>query len=405
MSIFSPRRRLSPRATFLAMALSFALLTTGGTLPIPLYTLWGDELGFAASTTTWIFAIYVLGTLIALVVAGGLSDQLGRRPLIIASVLVTIVATVLFLIGGSVAVLLIARLLSGIGVGLITSAVTAGLSESYEGASASTPQIVSTVANMGGLGLGPLLAGVFAQYLPLPTQLVFIVFLALVLVSAAFAFALPETNEKADPSRFRARLNVGVPRAALGVYARAAFAVVPTFTLLGLFSSLTPRFIAQSLEVHNLAVAGLATFVLFEIGVLAQLLGRGFAPRTIVLAGLPILIASLALVLVGFETEAFATFAAGTVLGGFGAGLTFSGGLRAVGSSVPHAFHARSVATYFVAAQGALAVPVLTIGGLSAILPLEIATRIVLLFVIALAAVALIVNLIPVRAADRKVEP
>ncbi|MBO3663147.1 MFS transporter [Microbacterium stercoris] len=395
-----PRARLGRRGAFLAMALTFALLTTGGTLPIPLYTLWGAELGFDASVTTWIFAIYVLGTLLALVVAGGLSDQVGRRPLIIASVLITVASAVLFLIGGSVAVLLIARLLSGIGVGLITSAVTAGLAEAYEGENTATPQVVSTVANMGGLGLGPLLAGVFAQYLVMPTMLVFIVFLALTVIATVFALLLPETNRTADPSRLRARLNIGVPRSALGVYVRAAFAVVPTFTLLGLFSSLTPRFIAQSLDVHNLAVAGLATFVLFEIGVIAQLLGRRFAPRVIVLVGLPILIASLALVLIGFETEQLAIFAIGTVLGGFGAGLTFSGGLRAVGSAVPHALHARSVATYFVAAQGALAVPILTIGGLAAILPLQIATRIVLLAVIALAAVALIVNLVPARRTD-----
>jgi MFS family permease len=386
-----------PRASFVAMALSFALLTTGGTLPIPLYTLWGKELGFGADTTTWIFAAYVLGTLAALVLVGGLSDQIGRRPLIITAVLLTVVAGTLFLIGGSVTMLLIARFISGVGVGIITSAVTAALSESYTGPNPATPQVISTVVNMGGLGFGPLLAGVFAQYLPQPTELVFIVFIALTLGAAIVAFLLPETNDAADPARFRFRPNIGVPRNTLGIYARAAIAVFPTFTLLGLFSSLTPRFIAGSLGIHNLAVAGLATFVLFEVGVIAQLIGRPHRPRTLVLLGLPILILSLALVLGGFENTNFLLFAVGTVLGGFGAGLTFSGGLRSVGSSVPHDRHAKAVATYFVAAQGALAVPVLTIGALSAAYPLELATRIVLIVVIAFAVIAMIVNLIPVR--------
>ncbi|MFJ9624010.1 MFS transporter [Streptomyces sp. NPDC101181] len=387
--------RLGHRASFLAMALSFGLLTTGGTLPIPLYRLWGDEIGFGVDTTTWLFAVYVVGTLLALVLAGGLSDQIGRRPLVVSALLITVVSAVLFLTGGSVAVLLAARFTSGIGVGLITSAVTAGLSEVYQGPSPATPQVVSTIVNMGGLGLGPLMAGLFAEYLARPTELVFLVFLVLTLAATAVALLLPETNADADPRHWRPRLTIGVPRSALGVYVRAAFAVVPTFTLLGLFSSLTPRFIADSLHIHNPAIAGLATFVLFEIGVVAQLLGRRRRPVTLVRAGLPVLIASLVLVLVGFESESVPLFAAGTVLGGFGAGFTFSGGLRCVGTAVTHEHHAKAVATYFVAAQAALAVPVLTIGALTHVTSLQSATRLVVLVAVVLAAIALAVNLRP----------
>ena len=57
-------RQVGYGASFAIIAATFALLTTGGTLPIPLYSVWGDALGFGAQTTTWIFAIYVLGTLV-----------------------------------------------------------------------------------------------------------------------------------------------------------------------------------------------------------------------------------------------------------------------------------------------------------------------------------------------------
>ncbi len=392
MTYLSRKTRMGSRGAFVTMALSFALLTTGGTLPIPLYTLWGKELGFGAETTTWVFAFYVFGTLLALIFTGGLSDQLGRRPLILTALVLTVISTALFLIGSSVELLLIARFVSGLGVGIITAAATAGLSEAYQGSSEATPQVVSTVANMGGLGLGPLLAGLFAQYLPSPTELIFIVFLILTGIASVAALLLPETNSAADRSLFKFRLNVGVPRSALPVYIRAAFAVFPTFTLLGLFSSLTPRFISQTLGLHNLAIAGLATFVLFEIGVVAQLVARRYRPRTLVLVGLPMLIVSLVLVIIGFETVNLTVFALGTVIGGFGSGLTFSGSLRSVGSAVPHEYHAKSIATYFVAAQSALAVPVLTIGALTTPLGLGIATRIVLIGVIILATFALVVN-------------
>lgn len=380
-------------ASFAIIAATFALLTTGGTLPIPLYTLWGADFGFGAETTTWVFAIYVLGTLLALVFFGGLSDQIGRRPLAIAALVLTIASTASFIFAANVPMLLAGRLLSGVGVGLITSAATAALSELHKGQNKAFPAMISTAANMGGLGLGPLAAGLFAQYLPAPTVLVFTVFLALVAAVTVLTFFVPETHPRSPGRKISWAPRVGVPAQARTVYWKSAVAVVPTFTLLGLFSSLTPRFIAETLQVHNLAVAGLATFILFETGVTAQLLFRSRPARKNLLTGLPLLIAALALVLAGFLAGNIILFGAGTVIGGFGAGLAFMGGLGQLTGAVPHESHAKSVAAYFIAAQSGLAVPVLSIGALTGPLGLTGATAAVIGAVIALAAIAWAINL------------
>ncbi|TDK26491.1 MFS transporter [Arthrobacter crusticola] len=379
-------------ASFAIIATTFALLTTGGTLPIPLYTLWGEYFGFGAETTTWVFAVYVLGTLLALIFFGGLSDQVGRRPLAFAALALTITSTLFFLFAANVPMLLAGRFLSGIGVGLMTSAATAALAELYRGSNKAFPSMISTAANMGGLGLGPLVAGVFAQYLPAPTALVFIVFGTLVALVFLLTFFVPETHPRTAGRKINWAPRVGAPRPALGIYGKSAIAVVPTFTLLGLFSSLTPRFIAQTLDVHNLAIAGLATFILFEIGVIAQLVFRGKEPRWSILRGLPLLIAALALVLTGFLTGNLGVFGLGTVIGGIGAGLTFMGGLGQLARAVPHESHAKSVAAYFIAAQSGLAIPVLSIGALTGPLGLTTATTLVIAVVMVLAAVAWIVN-------------
>jgi MFS family permease len=380
------------KASFAIIATTFALLTTGGTLPIPLYTLWGADFGFGAETTTSVFAVYVLGTLLALIFFGGLSDQVGRRPLAFAALTLTILSTLFFLFAANVPMLLAGRFLSGFGVGLMTSAATAALAELYRGTNKAFPSMISTAANMGGLGFGSLLAGIFAQYLPAPTVLIFIVFGALVALVFLLTFFVPETHPRPAGTRINWAPRVGVPRSARGIYGRSAIAVVPTFTLLGLFSSLTPRFIAETLDVHNLALAGLATFILFEIGVGAQLVFRSKAPRWSILRGLPLLIAALALVLTGFLTANLVVFALGTVLGGFGAGLTFMGGLGQLARAVPHESHAKSVAAYFIAAQSGLAIPVLSIGALAGPLGLTTATTLVIVVVMLLAATAWIIN-------------
>src|SRR3954447_18595977 len=196
----NPDARRAPRlghgASFAIIAATFALLTTGGTLPIPLYTLWGADFGFGAATTTWVFAIYVVGTLLALIFFGGLSDQVGRRPLALAALIVTVLSTLFFIFAANVPMLLTARFISGVGVGLITSAATAALAEVYQGQTKAIPSMVSTAANMGGLGLGPLVAGLVAEYLGAPTTLVFVFFLGLVVAVPLLTLFVPEPHPR-----------------------------------------------------------------------------------------------------------------------------------------------------------------------------------------------------------------
>lgn len=383
------------RLPFALTALTFGLLTTGGTIPIPLYALWSKDFGFGPETITWIFAIYVVGTLLALVFFGGLSDQLGRKPLAVAALAITVVSTLLFVVAANVPMLLIARFLSGVGVGLVTSAATAALAELYAGENAAYPAMVSTLANMGGLGLGPLAAGIFAEYLPSPARLIFVVFgVAVLIITVAYLVAVPESNPRPPDLTVSWAPRVGVPVTALGVYLRSAAAVFPTFTLLGLFSSLTPKFLSQSLGVPNLAVAGLATFVLFEVGVVAQLVAHRLSHHRSILLGLPLLIVALGAVLAGIRLANLPLFGLGTVVGGVGAGLAFVGGLGQLSEAVPHEVHAKAVAAYFIAAQAGLAIPVVAIGMLTRAMSLGDAATLVVGFVLALAALALVVNLV-----------
>jgi MFS family permease len=388
--------------SFAIIAATFALLTIGGTLPTPLYTLWGDQFAFGAQTTTWIFASYVLGTLVALVLAGGLSDQIGRRPLAIAALVLAGVSTAFFIFAGNVPMLLAGRFISGIAVGLITSAATAALAEFYRGENKAFPSMISTAANMGGLGLGPLIAGVFAQQLPAPTQLVFVMYIIMIALVLVLTFFVPETHPRIPGTRINWVPRVGVPREAVSVYWRSAIAVFPTFTLLALFSSLTPRFLGGTLHIENHIVAGLATFVLFEIGVAAQLVFRSRLPRWSILRGLPLLIIALALVLAGFLSANLALFIAGTIVGGLGSGLTFIGSLGQLSRAVPHDSHAKSVAAYFIAAQLGLALPILSIGILSDVIGLNQSTSAVVGAVMILAAVAWLINF---RAGRMKTSP
>jgi MFS family permease len=137
-------------ATIFVTAMAFS------TIPTPLYSLYQARDGFS----TIVFAVYVLGVLTSLLLAGHVSDWMGRKNVLIAALLLEVVAAMLFLAAPALPVLIVARFVTGLGVGMLTATATAHLHELHTahrpGASSQRFEVVSTAANIGGLGLGPL---------------------------------------------------------------------------------------------------------------------------------------------------------------------------------------------------------------------------------------------------------
>ena len=79
------------------------------------------------------FALYAVALLASLLVTGQLSDHVGRRPVVLASIVVQIGSMVCFIAANSVAVLIAARVLSGLATGCAVSALSAYLTELADG--------------------------------------------------------------------------------------------------------------------------------------------------------------------------------------------------------------------------------------------------------------------------------
>lgn len=378
-------------AGFWAVAGVYALAMLGGTLPIPLYSFWGSRLGFGAFTTTVLFAVYAVGTALALVLLGSLSDRVGRRPVLFAAVLTAAASTALFLIAGSVEVLLAARLLSGLATGMATATATAALDELAGPERARHVPVVSTAANMGGLGLGVVAAGLFARFVPGPTHTVFWVYLA-ALVPALVAVALTRetVHEPGRPVLSVRRPTLPPNPADRRPFLAAAALVLAAFAVTGLFSSLVPSFLGR-LGVTDPALVGAEVGLLFAVALAVQvatsarwLRGPWAAPGALV-AGVVVFEA-------GVLAGSLPAFLAGTLLSGAGFGLAFSRGLTLTQRLADPERRADLLATYFLAAYTGSVVPTLALGGLTQVLAPNIAALCLGAAVIATTATALILN-------------
>ena len=173
-------RHLSPAASFYLLASITVSFLAGSAAPTPLYPLYQAMWGFSPVTLTVIFGVYALAVLAALLVAGRLSDHLGRRPVLIVAAVAQVVVMLMFATAASVTGLVVARVVQGITTGAAIGAVGAAMIDldKYRG------PIANAVVPPLGTALGCLIGGIFLQFLPGPTHLVFAV-LAAVFVKLA----------------------------------------------------------------------------------------------------------------------------------------------------------------------------------------------------------------------------
>ena len=355
----------APRqVAFWLLALVLGVTMLGTTLPTPLYVIYQGRWHFSAAMVTVTFAVYAVAVIATLLLAGRSSDQAGRRPVLAAALGASALSTITFILAPAVAALIAARIVSGLSAGLMTGTATAALTELIPDSDHRRASLVATAANMGGLGLGPLLAGLLAQYAPHPTTLVFEVYLALLAVAALVVLFVPETvGVRTRPAlRFT---GLGIPDRGRDEFIAAGVAAFAAFALLGLFSSLVPGFIAGQLHQGSHAVQGTVVFGIFAVGTATQvMLSRSSGPR-VVLAGLGLFLAALGLIAAALASSGIALFLAGTVAGGVAVGAIFLGSLGTANRLAPAGRRGQAISAFFVACYAGLSIPVVGVGVLS----------------------------------------
>jgi predicted MFS family arabinose efflux permease len=340
------------------------VMMLGGTLPVPLYILYTKQMGFGPLGVTVVFVAYVAGTLFVLLGLGDLSDHTGRRLVLAIAVACAAASTGLFLAASSIGWLIAARIVSGTGTGFATGTATAALAELQPRGDRPRAAVTATGANMTGLSLGPLAAGLFAEYVPMPTKSVFWAYLAVcALAFVAIAF-IPETVRHPD-RRVSLRPDLGSLPGRRAVMVGACLGVFAAFSVLGQFSSLVPTFLHGILGVRNLGLIGGGSFLIFIIAAVSQAVSARQPSRRAMTTGLPLLLVCLALLESALFTKVLALFIVATIAGGVAVGFIFRGGLSELNRLAEPKSRAAVVSTFFVAAYVGMGLPALLIGLIS----------------------------------------
>ena len=354
------------RLGFWMIALAFLIAMAFGTVPAPLYPLYQANGGFSTLLITVIFAVYAVGVVASLLLAGHVSDWMGRKQILIPALGLELVAAAIFLTSQSLPWLIVARLITGLGVGMLTATATAHLHELHTrhrpDASSQRFEAVSTAANIGGLGVGSLVAGVLAQYVDAPLRTPYLIFAGLLLLSIVAVMLTPETvEEKLVRPAYRPQ-RISADHGDRPGYIVAATAGFASFAVFGVFTSVAPGFVVGVLQHQSPALAGLVVFAVFGPAAAAQTLTSRMRPDTKLGTGLAAQGLGLVVLTVGMHATNLPAFLVGGAITGVGAGMLFKAAVGAVATMAAPEMRGEALAGLFLISYLGLSLPAVGIG-------------------------------------------
>jgi predicted MFS family arabinose efflux permease len=389
-----PSRSVLPRpVAFAGYAATLVSLYLASGAPTPLLIVWQAEWGFPDSLVALAFAIYAFTFLAALLIGGSLSDYLGRKPVIVASLLVALGSIAMFMLAPSIEWVIAARAVQGLAVGVVTAAYTAALVELATPGTRTGP-VVAAAAPVGGLGLGALLGGVAVELFDRNAdEVLFAVVVVLLVLGLVLTALAPETRHRV-PGVARSLLpNVVVPATARSFFVRMLPILVAAWATGSLFLGLAPTVVHGLLHVESGLIDGITGSIHgLSVCLGSIVFGRVAVPRAL-RGGAAALVVGVGLIVAGVATGQIALVWVGGLIEALGFGAAFGAIFRGIAPLAPEEHRAGTFAAVYVAAYLALGIPATVAGQLIAPLGLEPVIIGWTSLIVVLAAIGLVIQL------------
>lgn len=317
------RRRIGGLLLLMSITISFL---AGSVAPTPLYQRYSLEWHGTALTTTEAFGVYALAVLGGLLVLGELSNHLGRRPILLGALALQGIALVLFATAGSYEPLFLGRILQGIAAGAALGTIGAAMIELHR----EHGTTASSAAPGLGTGIGALVSGLAAAYLPWPTHLIYLALIGVFILQAVGVMRLIEANPTRPGAVTSLRPTIAVPGSARRAFAAAAPALLAFWALAGFYGSLGPALVRSLAPGSSVALGSITLFVMAVTASVAAYLQRRREARLQLLIGVAGLVVGSVGAIAAIEGGSIWGLLAATLFSGYGFGLGLQGSIQSV---------------------------------------------------------------------------
>jgi len=365
------------------------LVAASSSAVTPLYRLYQESMHLTPFWITIVFAAYVASLLMSLLTVGGLSDYVGRRPVILAALLLNAAAMILFAEARDVGQLILARAVQGLCVGTGTTALGAAILD----ANRARGPLLNSVTPFLGLTAGSLGTAALITFAPDPLHTVYEVLLGLTALMIVLLGVMHETAARKAGALASLRPHVSVPSQSRSILVRLTPANVASWALGGLYLSLMPTVVATAMRVVSPWVGGVVVAALMLTAAIAVAAFRDWPARRLILTGTSTLSLGVAVSLFGIQQQQVAALLAGTVIAGAGFGSNFLGIMRALLPTAAPDQRAGLLAAFYVQSYLAFSLPAVAAGLAVPVIGLSVAAYLYGAVIIVLAVTSLTASL------------
>jgi MFS family permease len=350
--------RLPRTAAFYLLASITVSFLAGSMAPTPLYPIYQAQWGFSALTVTAIFSIYAAALLVSLLVAGRLSDFIGRRPVLIAATLGQFVTMGLFISADGPQGLMLARLVQG----LVTGAALGAIGASMIDLDKKLGPSANAITPMTGTAIGSVAAGLMAHFLPAPTTLIYVALAAVYLVQAAGVVWMSETVTRRPGALASLAPRLALPLPARKPLSLAAPVLVAAWSLAGFYAALAPAVMRVVFQQDPSLGGGSVAFALAGSGALTVLISRRLPARAVMTYGAAALATGALVSVLSLAPHSLLGFLVGTIIAGTGFGAGFQGAVGTVAPAAQPHERAGVLSVLFVLSYVAMGLPAVVAG-------------------------------------------
>jgi MFS family permease len=322
------REGRTPRLTFVSAVVSLVSVFAAVGSTIPLFNIYRAEDGFTNADISLTVVAYSAATLSTLLVLGRLSNYVGRRPASIASLGLLMLGCLLLLNVHDIGILIAGRVLMGLGAGLASSSLTAYIVDAAPARPTWLASVASSQTVMLGLAVGAIASGALVQFGPWPRDLIYLVVVAMLLLSAALVAISPETVTPTPGAWRSLRPSVRVPFRVRHLLPVAAAVLLATWATGAFYQAFVPALVEDQLHTNNSLVLGLVFAAYMGPSALGAPLGGRFSPAAAQRIGLIAFLAGWIGLITAITTGALPLFIAATIVAGGAQGIAISAATR-----------------------------------------------------------------------------
>ncbi|MBR0682982.1 MFS transporter [Roseomonas eburnea] len=325
------------------------------TLAMPLFTSYAARDGGGAGGLSAAFVAYAATLIVTAPLLGGLSDRIGRKPCVLAGLVLAGLSTLSLMLAPGLAALAVARVLQGLGIGLVAGGATAWAAELATGPDAARRAArVMAFGTAGSYGAGALstLAALWLLGDGEP-PVTFWLHIAAVALLVPVVARLPDRRPVARVAWLR------LPAFPRGTVA-SSFGMFAAWGVTGVTITSVPSALAAA---GHPRLGPLAVCFMILVGTAVQQAIGHLPARRLSLVGLPVLGAGAGLVILGTLGASLPLLLAGGALVGSAAyGFLFVGALAAASEAADGGDRARAAAGVFLVSHAGFCVPPLLTG-------------------------------------------